>query len=84
MLLIQKDNAFKKKDTMACTILLSIMVDDLMTEFSMLESVKAIWEKAKEKYICVSLVKQRALILMFENYVKKTKNNRKTHLREIS
>ena len=56
---------------MAHITLLSAIVDDLMVEFSMLESAKAIWDKAKEKYGVVSLEKQRSLILRFKNYVKK-------------
>ena len=72
-------DAFKRKDTMACITLLSAMVDDLMMKFSMLER-----DKAKEKYGPVSLEKQRALILRFENYMKKLKNNKSTHLREMS
>ena len=35
-------NAFKRKDTMAYVTLLNEIVDDLMMEFSILESAKAI------------------------------------------
>ena len=68
-----EDDAFKKKDIMACITLLSAMVDDLTIEFSMLESVKATCDKVKEKYGSISLEKHRALILSFENYMKKLK-----------
>ena len=75
---------FKKKDTMARITLLSAMVDDIMVDFVVLESAKAIWDKAKEKFGSISLERQRALILKFENYMKKPDHTMGRHLREMS
>ena len=76
--------AFKKKDILARVTLLSTIIDELMVDFSMLESAKAIWDMVKNKFGVVSMEKQRSTIFKFENYMKRSDHNMSRYLCEMS
>ena len=77
-------DAWKKKNTKACIILLSAMTDDVAKEFKVYGKTMNFLTALKERYGGVSLTKLRSLTIKFDTYKKCQDHSMKRHLRKMS
>ena len=75
---------WKKKNSSARIILLSVMDDDIAKQFKRYENVMKLWNALREKFGGVSLTKLRSLTIKFDTYKKHPDYTMKKHLREMS
>ena len=77
-------NVWKRKNSLTRITLLSSMNNDVMHEYRKYGITIELWATLKERFNGTSLAKLRKLIIRFDTYKKRPKNNMRQHLKEMS
>ena len=76
--------AYKRKDHVACILLLSSMRNDIMLCFEWHRSTQAVWNAVKVQYEKTSTTRLRQLTLKFDGYMKRQNHTMRQHLTIMS
>ena len=77
-------NAWKRKDSTARGILISLMNDDLVYEYLQYQTAHAMWVALRENFGGTTVSKLRQLTIKFDSYKKVPNKSMKQHLRDMS
>ena len=76
--------AYKRKDRVACILMLSSMRNDLMLHFENNRLAMAVWDAVKIQFGGTSTTRLRQLTLKFDAYKKQSNHTMRQHLTIMS